>query len=1107
MTPSDIFELATVFSVKDDGIISVTVAGMNCQFLIDSGAQVNTFSERDFIKLKANEAYRKEIYSYQEKSDRSLKPYASGEEIRVLGTFEAPLYITNDRPVLLEKFYIVNERYSLLGRSTSIRYCVLLLGLKVPTRDLSFSNESESRDVRIAAFSTSNAFPKFNMPPVTIHYDKSAPPCRNIFTNVPIALKPLVHQRLMELVKSEIIEPVDENMNVSFCSSMLVVPKGRDNIRLVIDLRGPNRYILRTPFAMPTLESILAELNGARWFSTIDLSNAFFHIELAEESRHLTNFFTEFGTFRCVRLPFGLCNAPDIFQEALERKVLAGCHGVRNYLDDVLVFGRTEEEHDENLKQVMARLKDHNVKLNDAKCCYKRQSVTFIGFKLTADGWEVEGEKINAIRNFRKPTTCQEVKSFLGMVTYIDRFLMNRAEKTEYLRRLANSDRFYWTIHEENEFESLRDISAYTIQKLGYYSPQDRTELFVDASPTGLGAMLVQFNDQSVPRVIACASKSLTSTEQRYPQTHKEALAVVWGVERFTTYLLSKFFIVRTDSEANEFIFNGKYRLGRRAISRSESWALRLQQYDFRIQRVPGRFNELSNFIIIHIFFAHAIGKLNIADALSRLVHDSQHAVPFEIDNENHFLYSLNSGSMELTWHQIESCSEKDDELQSVKEAIETLIWDPSLVKYEPHKKELRFLGNLLFKDNKVILPQSLRSQAMASAHEGHAGEMAMKRVMREYFWWPGMSTAVERYVKNCETCIRLSKKNPPVPLSSRALPDGPWEIIQIDFLSLPSCGTGEFLIVVDTYSRYLSVVEMKNMDAESTNAALCTIFQLWGLPKIMQSDNGPPFQGSLFVSSWEDRGVRVRKSIPLSPQSNGLVERQNQGLIKAVAAAKIEKTSWRNAIQKYVHHHNTLLPHSRLNATPFELLVGWKFRGTFPSLWSPNRLDRTDIREKDAESKLKSKQYADKVRHAMDADIKTGDWVFLAQQKKYKTDPVFPADRYRVIAVDGPKITIMSKNGMQYSRNIQEVKRVPEFEIEERPASELVTCSDVNIAEHDARSGLLSLPNPTQDEHLSDCRDAMPTEDLPSSINLRPRKDLRKPWRFNEKFVYTVIH
>lgn len=504
----------------------------------------------------------------------------------------------------------------------------------------------------------------------------------------------------------------------------------------------------------------------------------------------------------------------------------------------------------------------------------------------------------------------------------------------------------------------------------------------------------------------------------------------------------------------------------------------------------------------------YRIGNLNVADALSRLVHHSQEAIPFDSDNENHFLYSLDAGHMELTWHQIETHSEDDVVLQSVKTAIENDSWDPSQSKFEAHKNELRVLGNLLFKDNKVILPQALRAQALAFAHEGHVGEMAMKRIMRDFFWWPGMSATIERYVKNCETCVRLSKKNPPVPLCSRELPEGPWEIIQIDFLSIPGCGSGEFLVVVDIYSRYLSVVEMRCMDTESTNAALCSIFQLWGLPKIIQSDNGPPFQGSTFVSCWEDRGVRIRKAVPLSPQSNGSVERQNQGIIKAVSAAKIDKTNWRSAIQKYVHHHNTLVPHSRLNVTPFELLVGWKFRGTFPSLWKPGKLDRIDIREKDAETKFSSKQYADKSRHARDSQIITGDWVLLAQPRKTKTDPTFSAEKYRVIAIDGPKITVMSNNGIQYSRNIQEVKLVPICDENLQISHSKLPSETSSVAEQDDQDEFVLPSSPDREsERPSSNEKNLESNVAASNRCLRPRNVLRKPSRFNDKFVYRVIH
>lgn len=1055
----------------DDAFITAKVSGMQCMFMIDSGAQVNTFTESMFVALTSHASYNSNVLNVQQKSDKSLQAYATEGTINVLATFEAPLFVSKDRPTLIEKFYVVKEDRALIGRPTASRYSILLLGLKVPVQPQVEHLFEEPLYAGEIATVSDGVFPKFNLPPVRIFYDTSKPPCRNVFTNIPLAVKPLVKERLNNLMAANIIEKVVDGMDTSFCSSMLVVPKGKGDIRLVIDLRGPNRYIHRTPFPMPTLEKILAELDGAKWFSTIDLSNAFFHIELHPDSRHLTNFYTEFGMFRCVRLPFGLSNAPDIFQETLQETVLVGCKGCKNYLDDVLVFGGTKEEHDANLENVLACLSNHNVRLNQDKCVFGSQAVSFIGFQLTQDGWQIEDEKVRAIKNFRRPTNCAEVKSFLGLVTFVDRFIVHRATRTEYLRNLATSEKFYWTDQEEEEFNFLRDAALNTIRRLGYYNLSDRIELYVDASPVGLGAVLIQIDDNAAPRIIACASKALTASEKRYPQTQKEALAVVWGVERFSYYLLTRPFTIRTDAEAIQYIFNANHRLGKRAITRAESWSLRLQPYNYDIQRVPG--------------------NQNVADALSRLIPETQKSIPFEEHAENHYLYSLDTGNMSITWDEIEDISENDSELVSVREALTLNKWHADLRAYEAHKGTMHCLGPMVFKDNKVILPYTLRNKALDSAHGGHIGEVAMKRVMREYFWWPRMSTEVSRFIKNCETCAQLSRRNPPIPLCSRELPDGPWQMLQVDFLAVPSFGSGEFLVVTDTYSRYLYVVEMKAMDANSTNTALNDVFRMWGYPSAIQSDNGPPFQSAGFISYWEDRGVQVRKSVPLSPQSNGAVERQNPGIIKALSASKLDGSNWRQALQQYVHRHNTLIPHSRLHVTPFELMVGWKYRGNFPGLWQKSdakELDRTEVREKDKESKLASKQYADRVRGAKESDILIGDTVLLAQQKKSKTDPNFTSERYEVIARNGPKIVVMSASGVQYTRNVQDVKIAPNSKDVDGSESTSKTTSEVTLESKDSSLG--------EQSTISE-----------DNRNLRKRNDLRRPARFDSDYVYHIFY
>ncbi|XP_058817266.1 uncharacterized protein K02A2.6-like [Topomyia yanbarensis] len=452
------------------------------------------------------------------------------------------------------------------------------------------------------------------------------------------------------------------------------------------------------------------------------------------------------------------------------------------------------------------------------------------------------------------------------------------------------------------------------------------------------------------------------------------------------------------------------HRIGKRSVSRAEAWALRLQSYDFSVESIPG--------------------NMNIADALSRLVITSEPIESFDDSSEGHLLFVLDSGNMGMNWNEIELEAEKDKEQNEIRESLKQGIWKEELRAYECHAKYFRLMGALIFKDDRVLLPHKLRSRALELAHQGHMGAASMKRILRNHFWWPRLNAEVQKYIECCETCLRLSKKNAPLPLTTRELPEGPWEILQIDFFSDNDFGYGEFLVVVDTYSRYIHVIEVKKINADTTNAALAKIFEVWGYPLAIQSDNGPPFQSDTFIKTWENKGIKIRKSIPLSAQSNGAVERQNSGIKKALAAARLDNVHWRTALKNYVHAHNKVRPLSRLGVTPFELLVGWKCLGTFPCLWetkSSDSLDRIDIREKDAVSKLQSKKYADIRRGAKDSHIKAGDTVLVATHKKHKSDPTFSEERFTILARDGAKVVVRSERGVQYSRNVQDVKKVPE--------------------------------------------------------------------------------
>lgn len=309
--------------------------------------------------------------------------------------------------------------------------------------------------------------------------------------------------------------------------------------------------IIREPHKMPTLETILAKLRGCKIFSTID----FFHIVLDEKSHHITNFYSGEKYYRYKRLPFGLCNAPDIFQKTMEQ-LLDGCHGVMIYLDDILVYGKTKAEHDANLEAVMQRLNQNNVKLNSDKCKIGVESCIFLGFKIDGNGYHVTEERLQAIREFRLPQNLAEVHSFLGLMNFVDKFIINRADSTQHMQTLVREKKFKWTPEAEREFDFMKNETLTIIETLGFFDQKDPIELFVDASPIGLGAVLVQRDAANKPRIIACASKVLSKCERRYPQTQREALAVVWATERFRFYLLGNEFTIWTDGEANEYLYS-----------------------------------------------------------------------------------------------------------------------------------------------------------------------------------------------------------------------------------------------------------------------------------------------------------------------------------------------------------------------------------------------------------------------------------------------------------------------------------------------------------------------------------------------------------------------
>lgn len=236
-------------------------------------------------------------------------------------------------------------------------------------------------------------------------------------------------------------------------------------------------------------------------------------------------------------------------------EVLAGCQGTVCYLDDIYVEGESLEQHNTRLKIVYDRLKSRGVVLNHDKCVIGVPEVQFLGHIVSANGIRPSPSKIESLLSFRRPVNSAEVRSFLGLANYMNKFINNLATIDEPLRKLTEqSVKFEWRMEHQKSFDAIKEALSNT-QSLGYFNTCHHTSVIVDASPTALGAILVQTNGNGEHRIICYASKSLTPTEKRYCQTEKEALAAVWGVERFQMYLLGKRFDLVTDCKALQFLF------------------------------------------------------------------------------------------------------------------------------------------------------------------------------------------------------------------------------------------------------------------------------------------------------------------------------------------------------------------------------------------------------------------------------------------------------------------------------------------------------------------------------------------------------------------------
>lgn len=502
-------------------LITSFIGGVEVTAMIDSGCHYNLINESNWEIMKSKGV---RISNMSKNSDKTFNGYG-GNRLEVLSMFTASIQVRDTK--LMAKFYVIKgEGKILIGKKTAINLNILRLGT----------------DVNLVA---NTRFPKIKGVIIDIPMKSHIKPVIQPYRRVPVALEKLVNEKITNLLDMGIIEKV--NKPSKWVSPLVVVPKHNSSeIRICVDMRRANEAVMRENHPLPTIENFLPHFSKAKIFSKLDIKNAFHQIEISPESREITTFITSRGLFRYTRLMFGINCAPELFQKIMEQ-ILSGCKGCLNYIDDIIIFGNSKEQHDKRLKIVHDRLRKHEILLNHDKCEYGKTMIKFLGQKLSEKGIQPDEDKLSDIKKFRSPQTTEETRSFLGLVNYVGKFIPNLATLTDPLRELTRcSARFLWTKEKEIAFKKIKEELTQP-RILGYYDIDDRTQIIADASPVGLGGVLIQIDKSNNSRVIAFASKSLSAVERRYAQTEKEALALVWAVERFHYYIYGRTFDLITD--------------------------------------------------------------------------------------------------------------------------------------------------------------------------------------------------------------------------------------------------------------------------------------------------------------------------------------------------------------------------------------------------------------------------------------------------------------------------------------------------------------------------------------------------------------------------------
>ena len=930
------------------------------------------------------------------------------------------------------------------------------------------------------------------------------------------ALQSVIQKEIKEMLDCGIISPSTSPYN----TPIHLAKKKGGGYRFCKDFRQLNSITTKDKFPLPRIDETIDYLYGSKFFSTLDLISGYWQIEIDEKDRPKTAFSTEDGHYEYNRMPFGLTNAPSTFQRLMNQilqPVIKKFALV--YLDDVIIYSTSIEQHIKHIDIVLDLLKKAGLKVKLSKCTFLQTSVKYLGHVISEKGVTPDPMKIKAIENYPTPRTVSQLKSFLGLAGYYRKFIKNFADRAHALTILTKKNNpWKWEENEEKAFQFLKKCLTHP-PILRYPNFSREFLIHTDASGYGVGSVLSQKHIEDGEEkevVIAYASRHLNDVEKNWSTIEKEAYAIVHAVKQFYPYLYGRKFQVLSDHKPLRELLKKKDTSAKLA-----RWALCLQDYDIDIEYRSGKTNQN-------------------ADCLSRIPEpDSNTKTQPEQTPVINALTTINFAEEQQKDKYCRRAREKYEKMLKMKEELinESEKEDDSMsirdnaIDDSPQDSDQGYLTDEdnVFNDEeevvelenglmgtsagRILVPESLKEKIFKRFHDSpYAGHLGIKKTtarIQRRFKWHKMGKDIKEYVKGCEICAKRKAVGAnKAPLNPIPPPKDVWQTMAMDIMG-PLVESGrernQYILVMGEYlTRYIITAPMPDQTAETVARTFVNnVVLIHGVPETVLSDQGTNFQSELMNVMYKQYGITRLKTTAYRPQCDGMVERVNRTLADIIASyVSKEPTKWSDFLPSATFAYNTAV-HSSTGYTPFYLMYGRE--ATEPQdmikpvrnrnmtdvnmIFSQMWYDALDItKEKLEEAKEKQKAYYD--RNTKRVEFKIGDKILLKEMAntpgKFNMrweGPYTVKERkgnvnYKIYADNGKKMMIVHADRMK-----QFHKRKSPETAEEIKQNESIAEKPEEVKQDEKKRKTSEIP--TKEPNLSE----------------EPRYSLRKTIRMPDRF------